>query len=171
MEKPFSIDEYYKTLVATENATLFAHNCLIKHTHPPYNMNDRPNWDEYFKDMTLIVSKRSSCDRLHVGCILVLDNRIISCGYNGFLPRHPHTSIVRDNHEQATVHAEQNAIADCAKRGISCNNSICYITHYPCLHCAKILAAAGVKEIKYIHDYNNNELVEQIVQIQITQIF
>lgn len=119
----------------------------------------RPTWDQYFKSMVELASTRSSCERLHVGCILVLENRIIATGYNGFLPNCPHVSYVRDNHEQATVHAEQNAISDCAKRGVSCNNSTAYITHYPCLHCAKILISSGVKIIKYINDYKNDDLV------------
>ena len=59
----------------------------------------------------------------------------------------------------ATVHAEQNAIADCAKRGVSSNNTTAYITHYPCVNCMKIMCAAGINEIKYKNDYNNDELV------------
>ena len=118
----------------------------------------RPTWDDYFKELVTITAKRSSCKRLQVGCILVNNNRIISQGYNGFLPGVNHISIVRNNHEQSTVHAEQNAITDCAKRGVSCNNSIAYITHYPCIHCCKMLLAAGIKEIKYINDYHNDEL-------------
>ena len=118
-------------------------------------------WDEYFKQIVLVTKNRSPCERLQVGCLLVKDNRIISQGYNGFLPGAPHESIVRDNHEMATVHAEQNAIADCAKRGVSCNECIAYITHYPCIHCCRLLLASGIKEIKYIDDYKNDELVEK----------
>ena len=121
---------------------------------------NRSSWDEYFKKIVLVTKERSPCLRLQVGCILVKDNRIISQGYNGFLPNAPHISIIRDDHEMATVHAEQNAIADCAKRGVNCNESIAYITHYPCINCAKLLLASGIKEIKYIDDYNNDELVK-----------
>jgi dCMP deaminase len=120
----------------------------------------RPSWDEYFKEIVQVTAKRSPCERLQVGCLFVIDNRIISQGYNGFLPGCKHNSIVRDGHEQATVHAEQNAIADCAKRGVTSNNSIAYITHYPCIICLRIMLAAGIKQIKYIHDYNNDPLVE-----------
>tara|TARA_B100000900_G_scaffold392213_1_gene387498 strand:- start:843 stop:1250 length:408 start_codon:yes stop_codon:yes gene_type:complete len=123
---------------------------------------DRPSWNDYFKEITLSTLKRSPCERLKVGCILVLDNRIISQGYNGFLPGCPHNSIVRDNHEQATVHAEQNAICDCAKRGVSCNNSVAYISHYPCLICTRLLLASGIKKIYYINDYNNDMLVDTL---------
>ena len=120
----------------------------------------RPSWDEYFKEIVMVTRKRSPCERLQVGCLLVNDNRIISQGYNGFLPGCPHDSIVRDNHEQATVHAEQNAICDCAKRGVSTLNCTAYVTHYPCIICARLLLAAGIKEIKYLHDYKNDELVK-----------
>ena len=125
----------------------------------------RPDWDEYFKKIALVTSERSPCDRLHVGCVLVKDNRIISQGYNGFLPGCPHKSIIRDNHEQATVHAEQNAICDCAKRGVSCFEATAYITHYPCIICFRLLIASGIKEIKFIHDYKNDELVETLKEL------
>ena len=123
-------------------------------------MSERLYWDEYFAKIVDVTAERSSCDRLHVGCLLVKDNRIVSQGYNGFLPGCPHKSVVRNNHEQATVHAEQNALCDCAKRGVSCAESIAYVTHYPCIICARLLLAAGIKEIKYLHDYKNDELVK-----------
>ena len=122
--------------------------------------NKRPSWDEYFKEIVQVTAKRSSCSRLNVGCILVKDNRIISQGYNGHLPGVEHKSIIRNNHEQATVHAEQNAICDCAKRGVSCKSAIAYITHYPCTICTRLLLASGIVCIKYIEDYNNDSLVE-----------
>jgi dCMP deaminase len=125
----------------------------------------RPSWDEYFKEIVQVTATRSPCERLQVGCLLVKANRIVSQGYNGFLPGCEHTSIVRDGHEQATVHAEQNAIADCAKRGVSCEECIAYITHYPCIICCRLLLAAGIKEIKYIHDYRNDELVRHFTQM------
>lgn len=125
-------------------------------------MEKRPTWNEYFKEIVQITSKRSPCKRLHVGCLLVKDNRIISQGYNGFLSGLPHTSIIVDNHEISTIHAEQNALMDCAKRGVSSNGCTAYITHYPCLNCAKLLYAAGIKHIYYIHDYHNNEDIKKM---------
>ena len=127
-------------------------------------MENRPDWDTYFKEIVQVTSKRSPCDRLKVGCLIVKDNRIISQGYNGFLPGCPHTSIVRDDHEQATIHAEQNALCDCAKRGVSCNDATAYITHYPCLICTRLLIASGICEIKYIDDYRNDDLVEYFIK-------
>ena len=122
----------------------------------------RYTWDEYFKNIILATKERSPCLRLQVGCILVKDNRIISQGYNGFLPGCPHISKVRDNHEQATIHAEQNAICDCAKRGVSSKECIAYVTHYPCIICTRLLLASDIKEIKYIDDYKNDELVKYL---------
>tara|TARA_X000000950_G_C13576459_1_gene521731 strand:- start:200 stop:655 length:456 start_codon:yes stop_codon:yes gene_type:complete len=134
---------------------------------------ERPSWDDYFKEICLVTSKRSSCERLHVGCLIVNENRIVSQGYNGFLPGQPHNSVIRDGHEQATVHAEQNAICDCAKRGVSCKNSTAYITHYPCIICCRLLIASGIKDIKYISDYKNDPLVQRfcgLSNINIKQI-
>lgn len=130
------------------------------------NLPNRPSWDEYFMSTAILISSRSSCERLNVGCVLVSGeehkNRIIAAGYNGFLAGASHKSRVRDGHEQATVHAEQNAISDAARRGVSVNGSTAYITHFPCINCAKILAAAGVKSVKYLHDYHNDPLVFDI---------
>ena len=113
-----------------------------------------------FKNILLATAHRSPCHRLQVGCVLVKDKRIISQGYNGFLPGAAHKSVVRNNHEQATVHAEQNAICDCAKRGVSCEGATAYITHYPCIICTRLLLASGIKDIKYLEDYKNDELVK-----------
>ncbi len=127
----------------------------------------RPSWDAYFMSTALLISTRSSCERLHVGCVIVSGehqkNRIIAAGYNGFLPGAPHASYVRDGHEQATVHAEQNAISDAARRGVSLEGAIVYVTHFPCMNCAKILAAAGICAIKYRRDYCNDDLVKELL--------
>tara|TARA_Y100001958_G_C21193177_1_gene520990 strand:+ start:509 stop:982 length:474 start_codon:yes stop_codon:yes gene_type:complete len=122
-------------------------------------VDGRPSWDDYFAMMASLTSSRSACKRLHVGCTLVKDNRVIAQGYNGYLPGCEHKQMLRDGHEMATVHAEQNAISDCAKRGVSCNGATAYITHYPCLNCMKILCAAGIDNICYIDDYHNDDLV------------
>ena len=127
---------------------------------------DRPLWDDYFMASAVLISSRSPCERLHVGCVLVGDNRLIAAGYNGFLPGVPHVSRVRDGHEQGTVHAEQNAIADAARRGSSVAGATAYVTHYPCVNCAKILIAAGVKTIKYRTDYKNDPVVAELLDGQ-----
>jgi dCMP deaminase len=128
---------------------------------------DRPSWDEYFMATALLMGTRSACGRLHVGCVLVSGgehrNRIVAAGYNGFLPGTPHLSRVRDGHEQATVHAEQNAIADAARRGVSVAGSTAYVSHFPCVTCAKVLAAAGVCAVKYHIAYRTDPLVLELL--------
>ena len=63
----------------------------------------RPEWDEYFRDIVVLTAKRSSCQRLNVGCLLVKNNRIVAQGYNGHLPGLPHKSIIENGHEIATI--------------------------------------------------------------------
>ena len=130
-------------------------------------MSERPSWDEYFRDIVLCTSLRSPCTRLKVGCILVKENRIVSQGYNGFLSGHPHHSIVVHDHEISTIHAEQNAIIDCAKRGVSCKDCHVYITHFPCIHCLKMLVQVGAKKIFYIYDYKNDHSTIEALNIDI----
>ena len=137
----------------------------------------RPSWDDYFMATAVLLSTRSPCERLHVGCVIVSGgerkNRIVAAGYNGFLPGTPHVSRVRDGHEQATVHAEQNAIADAARRGTSVEGAIAYVTHFPCINCAKILAASGIAEVRYRADYSNDPIVALLLAeagVKITQL-
>jgi dCMP deaminase len=129
---------------------------------------ERPSWDDYFMATAVLMSTRSPCERLHVGCVIVSggdrQNRLIAAGYNGFLPGTPHVSRLREGREQATVHAEQNAIADAARRGSPVEHGIAYVTHFPCINCAKILAAAGIAEIRYRYDYNNDPLVGPLLE-------
>ena len=126
----------------------------------------RPTWQSYFKEITKITATRSVCPRLKVGCIFVRDNRLIAQGYNGYLSGCPHEPIIENNHNIATIHAEQNAIIDCAKRGVSCNNCEAYITHYPCFNCMKFLCAAGITQIYYFDDYNNDKNVAILADIK-----
>jgi dCMP deaminase len=129
---------------------------------------ERPSWDEYFMAATLLIASRSACGRLHVGCVLVAGgehpHRIIAAGYNGFLRGAAHEPRLRDGHEQGTVHAEQNAVADAARRGVSVAGATAYVSHYPCLSCAKILAASGIADIRYHFDYENDPLVADLFE-------
>jgi dCMP deaminase len=128
----------------------------------------RPSWDEYFMATAVLLATRSNCDRLQVGCVVVTGgerkHRLVAAGYNGYLPGTPHVSRLRDGHEQATVHAEQNAVADAARRGSSVEGCVAYVSHYPCINCAKILAAAGISEIKYRSNYRNDPLVGLLLE-------
>jgi len=128
------------------------------------HQTERLDWDQYFMSIAVLASGRSPCQRLHVGSVIVKDNRLVSMGYNGFIPGAPHVSIVKDNHEQAIVHSEINAITDCAKRGVQVSNASIYITHFPCLNCFRTIAATNIKEIIYLNDYNNDEIVWQLAE-------
>jgi len=123
---------------------------------------ERISWNDYFMKAATLASVRSPCDRLKVGCVIVKNNRLISMGYNGFLAGTEHKSIVRWGHEQATIHAEINAITDAAKRGVSIDDTVAYITHYPCINCFKALASSGIKKIYYQVDYKNDPFVEEL---------
>jgi dCMP deaminase len=126
------------------------------------NLKTRLEWDEYFMSIALLASCRSPCKRLNVGSVIVKNNRIISMGYNGYIPGAPHISRVQDNHEQSIIHSEVNALSDCAKRGTSLEGAKIYITHYPCINCFKSIAACGITEVIYLDDYNNNPIVEEL---------
>ena len=127
-------------------------------------MEKRKSWDEYFMDLVESISERSTCDRLHVGCILVKDNRSIATGYNGSISGHDHCSdvghLMYENGCKRTIHAELNALLQCAKYGISAEGSTAYVSHYPCPECMKALNQAGVKRVVYKyfypHRYPNN---------------
>jgi dCMP deaminase len=133
--------------------------------------NERSSWDEYFMGTSLWISSRSPSDRLKVGAVIVNDNRIISAGYNGFPAGVPHKSIMRDGHEQNTIHAEQNAISDAARRGVSIVGSTIYITHYPCINCTKCIISSGIKTIKFLDNYRNDEIVGDLLNASQIKIF
>lgn len=122
----------------------------------------RLDWDEYFMSIALLASQRSPCERLQVGSVIVKNNRLISMGYNGYIPGAPHISRVKDNHEQSIIHSEVNAITDCAKRGTSLENAKIYVTHYPCINCFRSIAACGIKEIMYLEEYKNDPTVQEL---------
>lgn len=119
----------------------------------------RQSWDEYFLAQAGHVSSRATCNRLHAGCVLVRDKRILATGYNGSLPGADHCDdvghLIMDNHCVATAHAETNAVANAARAGVSTINSTAYVTHTPCWNCIKNLVAAGVTRIVFGTEYPN----------------
>ncbi len=129
-----------------------------------YEKEGRPSWEEYFANLSLLISMRSPSTRLKVGAVIVKDNRVISSGYNGFPAGCEHRSIVFDGHEQNTIHAEQNAISDAARRGTAVEGATLYITHFPCINCCKYIISSGIKSVVYISDYKNTDLVLNLFQ-------
>lgn len=120
---------------------------------------NRPSWDNYFLKVAMLVSERSTCPRMHCGCVLVKDRQILSTGYNGSIPGDDHCDeagcLVVDNHCVRTIHAEMNAILQCSSHGVNTKGSTAYVTNMPCTNCSKALIAAGIKEVFIFSDYHD----------------
>ncbi|MDO4814347.1 MAG: ComE operon protein 2 [Gemella sp.] len=129
---------------------------------------DRISWDEYFMAQSHLLSLRSTCARLSVGATIVRDKRIIAGGYNGSIQGDEHCidtgCKVVDGHCIRTIHAEVNALLQCAKFGATTSGATIYVTHFPCLNCTKSIIQAGIKEICYAEDYRNNEYAEELLK-------
>ncbi len=117
----------------------------------------RPSWDEYFMGIAFQVATRSTCDRAHVGAVIVRERRILTTGYNGSPRGLPHCDdvghLMVDGHCVRTLHAEQNAIIQAAYHGISVKGGSIYVTHQPCLTCAKMIINAGLVRVVYAGEY------------------
>ena len=119
----------------------------------------RPSWDEYFMEIAHQVATRSTCLRRHVGAVIVRDKRILTTGYNGAPRGLLHCDVVGCLREQMRVpsgqrqeicrglHAEQNAIIQAALHGVSTESSSIYVTHQPCVTCAKMIINSGIKRV------------------------
>ena len=122
----------------------------------------RPDWDSYFMKIAYAVSERSTCDRAFVGCVLVLDKRILTTGFNGSPVGQPHCDevghLLVDEHCVRTIHAETNAIIQAALHGVSTRGSTCYVTHFPCVNCAKVLINAGITRLVYCEAYRLDQV-------------
>ena len=121
----------------------------------------RPDWDSYFMKIAFAVSERSTCDRAFVGCVLVLDKRILTTGFNGSPTGQLHCEeighLLVDGHCIRTIHAETNAIIQAALHGVSTRGCSCYVTHFPCINCTKALINAGITRLIYNIAYRLDE--------------
>jgi len=128
----------------------------------------RPSWDNYFLKLAMLVSERATCPRMHCGCVLVKDRQILATGYNGSIPGDAHCEddgcMVIDNHCVRTIHAEINALLQCASHGVNTFGAKAYVTNMPCTNCAKALIAAGISEIVIFSDYHDT-LAEKFFKI------
>lgn len=140
-------------------------------------VDQRIPWNQYFMAQAVLLSLRSTCTRLEVGATLVKDRRIIAGGYNGAVSGDNHCidhgCYIVDGHCIRTIHAEMNALLQCAKLGISTDGAEIYVTHFPCLHCTKAILQAGIKKIYYLHDYHNDPYAIELIQklgVEIQQV-
>lgn len=133
-------------------------------------MDKRIKWDQYFMMQAVLLASRSTCERLSVGAVIVRDKRIIAGGYNGSVAGDDHCIDVgcylEDDHCVRTIHAEMNAILQCAKFGESTDNAEIYVTDFPCLQCTKMLLQAGITKINYLRNYHNNDYAQKLIQLK-----
>jgi dCMP deaminase len=127
-------------------------------------MSRRASWDEYFMRIAMEVSTRATCDRKHVGAVIVRDRFILATGYNGSIPGLPHCDeaghMMEDGHCVRTVHAEANAICQAARNGVRIEGATVYVTASPCFSCFKLVANAGIKGIVYGEFYRDQRIFD-----------
>lgn len=136
----------------------------------------RPEWDDYFMDIVDIVKNRSTCLRRQVGAIIVKDHRILSTGYNGAPSGCKHCAEIGclresmkipsgERHELCRAsHAEQNAIVQAAKHGVSIDEGTIYVTAQPCVICSKLIINSGIRRVVYSGDYPDHLSIQLLTE-------
>ena len=135
----------------------------------------RPSWDDYFLELADAASRRATCDRGKSGCVIVRDKQVLATGYVGSPAGLPHCDdvghlmkkVVQENGEISehclrTVHAEQNAICQAAKRGIPIEGATVYTRMTPCRTCAMLLINCGIQKVVCERKYQLAEESEQL---------
>jgi dCMP deaminase len=138
--------------------------------------NRRPSWDDYFLELANAASSRATCDRGKSGCVVVRDKQVLATGYVGSPAGLPHCDdvghlmkkVIQENGEISehclrTVHAEQNAICQAAKRGISIEGATVYTRMTPCRTCTMLLINCGIKKVVCERKYQLAEESEQLL--------
>jgi dCMP deaminase len=124
----------------------------------------RASWDEYFMAIAGEVSTRSTCDRKHVGAVIVRDRMILATGYNGSIRGLPHCDevghLMEDGHCVRTTHAEANALIQAARNGVRVEGGGIYVTASPCFGCFKLIANAGLVRIVFGEFYRDERIFE-----------
>ncbi len=135
--------------------------------HPltePAATGARASWTHYFSAMSELIATRSTCPRRAVGAVLVREHRVIATGYNGAPAGQPHCldagCLIENNHCVRTIHAEMNALLQCARYGIATEGVDLYCTDFPCRHCARALVQAGIVRVFFQRSYDSPETWE-----------
>jgi dCMP deaminase len=138
-------------------------------------IDKRIDWHDYFMKIAEQVATRSTCDRKHIGAVIVRDKTILSTGYNGSLRGAAHCDEVghdMDNgHCVRTVHAEANAVAQAAKNGVALNASELYVTASPCLSCFKLAANCGINTVYYKEFYRDERITKYAQEAGVTLVY
>jgi dCMP deaminase len=123
------------------------------------------DWDDYFMELLQVIKQRSSCIHRKVGAVIVRNNRILATGYNQPPSGFPHCDIIPCIRDELDIlsgenqeicfaaHAEQNAITQAARFGISTEGAKIYVTHKPCSVCARLIINSGINEVIFMNDY------------------
>ena len=141
---------------------------------------ERPTWDRYAMNIALVVATRSTCLRRQIGCVITINNQIIATGYNGAVSGLHHCA---DNHcirnklnipsgQQpqicAAVHAEMNALLQCASYGPPCRGATLYTTTSPCAICARMIANAGIIRVVSLTEYSDLQAIDVFREAKIS---
>ncbi|WP_338866549.1 cytidine/deoxycytidylate deaminase family protein [Myxococcus stipitatus] len=134
-------------------------------------MSGRVSWDQYFMDIAKQVATRATCDRKHVGAVIVRGRTILSTGYNGSIRGLPHCDdvghMMENGHCVATVHAEANAIIQAATNGVAIDGATIYTTASPCWPCFKLIANAGLVRVVFGEFYRDPRIFEVATQLKL----
>jgi dCMP deaminase len=124
----------------------------------------RVSWDEYFMNIAKVIATRATCDRKHVGAVIVRDRTILSTGYNGSIRGTPHCDeighMMEDGHCVRTIHAEINAVIQAAKNGTAIEGATIYVSASPCWNCFKAIGNAGIRRVVFGEFYRDNRIFE-----------
>ena len=122
----------------------------------------RVNWEDYFMNIAKEVATRSTCNRKHVGAVIVRNKTILATGYNGSISGLGHCD--EDGHDMVnghcvrTIHAEANAIVQSARNGVGIDEGEIYVTASPCYDCFKLIANAGIKKVFFGEFYRDERI-------------
>ena len=137
-------------------------------------MSDRVSWETYFMNIAQEVATRSTCDRKHVGAVIVRGKTILSTGYNGSVRGMHHCDDIghemENGHCVRTIHAEANAVVQSARNGVRIDEAEIYVTASPCYDCFKMIANAGIASIYYSEFYRDTRITSLAEQIGIELI-
>lgn len=143
---------------------------------PTMSPPNRATWDLYFMQIARQVATRATCDRKHVGAVIVRDKNILSTGYNGSIGGLGHCDdeghMMEEGHCVRTIHAEANAVIQAAKNGVGIDGGSIYVTASPCWGCFKIIANAGLCKIVYGEFYRDQRIFEfaQRLKIELVKV-
>jgi len=165
----------FDNLDPTVEQTLVEENRKAEAAGRELQSRSRRDWHSYFMHIAREVAERSTCDRKHVGAIIVREQNILSTGYNGSIRGQAHCDDVghqmENGHCVRTIHAEANSIIQAARHGVNINNADIYTTASPCWECFKLIANSGIKRIFYGEFYREEKSFEVARELGIALIW